>query len=173
MYAVVGCNDCGNRWLLSDPDAAETARCPRCGKRHRTRKLKRFFESERREEARQARSAMLAEKRGELDSFRELDSVGEMEDRLADAGVDERAYVEASGLDADAVEAAGEPDAGGASARDEILREALRERDRPTEAEVVAYATDRGVPAEAARDLLETLVRRGEASEHRGRYRPL
>jgi hypothetical protein len=54
-----------------------------------------------------------------------------------------------------------------------VVRAAVREGDRPTEAEVVDYATDRGVPAEAARDLLAELVRRGEATEHRGRYRLL
>ena len=49
----------------------------------------------------------------------------------------------------------------------------MREQDRPDEESVVDYATDRGVPAEAARDLLERLTRRGEVSESRGRYRLL
>lgn len=173
MYAVVGCNGCGNRWLLSNPDAAETARCSRCGKRHRTRKLKRFFESESRAEARQARAAMLAAERGEHEAFDELESVDEMERRLDDAGVDDREYLEGSGLDAAAVESAGDVSSGRSRSRDDVVRDALRERDRPTEEEIVAYATDRGVPADAARDLLSKLVRRGEVSEHRGRHRLL
>ena len=57
--------------------------------------------------------------------------------------------------------------------RDQVVRDAIREGDRPDEDRVVAYAVDNGVPAEAARDLLEKLTRRGEVSESRGRYRLL
>ena len=173
MYAVVGCNRCGNLWLLSDPGDAETARCSRCGKRHRTRKLRRFHESDDRDEARQARAALLAGKRGESDAFRELDSVAAMERQIDESGIDDREYLEASGLDADAVDAAGDVSKTRSKSRDEIVRDALGERDRPTEDEVIAYAEERGVPAEAASDLLEKLTRRGEVSESRGRYRLL
>ncbi|MFB6129718.1 MAG: DUF5817 domain-containing protein [Salinigranum sp.] len=173
MYAVVGCNQCDTLWLLSDPDGAETATCPRCGKRHRTRKLRRLHTAEDREEARQARAALLADKQGALEAFDELDSVGSMEAQLDEAGVDDREYLEASGLDADAVDAAGDVSRGRSKPRDELVREALREGDRPTEEEVVAYATERGVPADAARDLLEKLRRHGEVTESRGRYRLL
>jgi len=54
MYAVVGCNECAAMWLLMDPQTSDSARCPRCGKTHQTTKLKRFFESEDREAAREA-----------------------------------------------------------------------------------------------------------------------
>ncbi|WP_129112974.1 DUF5817 domain-containing protein [Halegenticoccus tardaugens] len=171
MYAVVGCTDCGNLWLLSDP--GETARCSRCGKRHRTRKLRRFFESDDREQARQVRAAMLARKSGHGDAFSELDDVAAMEGRLDDVGVDDREFLEGAGLDADEVAAAGDVSGGRARGRREIVEDALREGDRPTEGEVVEYATERDVPADAARDLLAALVRRGEASESRGRYRLL
>lgn len=179
MYAVVGCNECGGLWLLSDPGAAETATCPTCGKRHRTRTLKRFYESEDREAARQARAAMLAEKRGEADAFDDLDSVAEMERRVDDAdAVDDREYLEGAGLDPDAVDAAGEaagPGGGsdGSESRREIVEDGVRAGDRPTEDEVVAYATERGVPPDAARTLLEKLTRRGAVSESGGRYRLL
>lgn len=174
MYAVVGCNDCNNLWLLRDPGTS--AQCPRCGKRHQTKKLRRFFESEDREAARQARAAMLAEKQGELESFRELDSVAEMEQYVDSVGVDEREYLERSGFDAnevEAVEAAGDVSTQSSRSRREIVVDALREQDRPAEDEIVAYATDHGVPADAVRDLLKKLTRRGEVSESRGRYRLL
>ena len=174
MYAVVGCNECGALWLVSDP--GETATCPTCGKRHRTRKLKRFYESEDRESARQARAAMLADKRGDGEAFSVLDSVAEMERQVDDAtAISDREYLEGSGLDADEVAAAGDASGreGRSKSRREIVEAALAESDRPTEAEVVAYADDRGVPPEAARDLLEKLVRRGAVSESRGRYRLL
>ena len=176
MYAVVGCNNCSNLWLLSDADAAKTANCSRCGKTHQTKKLRRFFESEDHAEARQARAAILAGKQGANDAFQNVDSVAEMERQLDDAGVDDREYLERSGFDADQIDeisAAGDVSQSASRSRREVVTDALREQDRPTADEVVAYATDHGVPADAARDLLEKLTRRGEASESRGRYRLL
>ena len=176
MYAVVGCNNCSNLWLLSDADTAKTATCSRCGKTHQTRKLRRFFESEDHAEARQARAAILAGKQGANDAFQKVDSVAEMERQLDDAGMGDREYLERSGFDTgdiDDIESAGEVSSKPSRSRREVVTDALREQDRPTEDEVVAYATDHGVPAEAARDLLEKLTRRGEASESRGRYRLL
>lgn len=173
MYAVVGCSDCGQLWLLSDPDESETATCPRCRTRHQTRKLRRFAETEDREEARQVRAAMLARKRGESDAFADLEHVADMEFSAAEAGVDDREYLEGSGIDADAVAAAGDVDDGPTRSRRELVTDAVREQDRPTEADVVEYAVERGVPADAARTLLEKLTRRGDVSESRGRYRLL
>jgi hypothetical protein len=179
MYAVVGCNDCGDYWIVADPDGSESAECPRCGKRHRLGKLKRFVETDDRDAARQTRAALLARKRGESETFADLDSVAEMGERVEGSGVPDREYLEASGLDADAVADAGaRADAGpggsgGSRSRREIVEAAIRQGDRPDEEAVVAYATDHGVPAEAARDLLTKLVRRGTVSESRGRYRLL
>ncbi|MUW15640.1 replication protein H, partial [Halorubrum sp. CBA1125] len=87
MYAVVGCNECANLWLLCDPRSSETARCSRCGKTHRTAKLKHFFESDDREAAREARAALLAKKRGDSAAFAEVDHVSELERAVDDAGV--------------------------------------------------------------------------------------
>ena len=176
MYAVVGCTDCANMWLLRDPRTNETAQCSRCGRTHRTAKLKRFFESEDREAAREARAALLAKKRGDSEAFAEVDHVAELERAVEDAGVDDREELEGSGLDADAVFEAGAGATGGESAsrsRDEIVVDGVREAAEPTEEAIVAYATDHGVPADAASDLLERLTRRGELSETGGRYRVL
>ncbi|WP_152042744.1 DUF5817 domain-containing protein [Salinigranum salinum] len=172
MYAVVGCTDCTALWLLSDPDTSKTARCPRCGRRHQTRKLRRFFESDDRDAARQARSELLAKRQGASEAVADLESVAEMERQTEEPAVDDHEYLEGSGLDADAVAAAGSESRGSRS-RDQVVRDAVREQDRPSEEEVVDYAAEYGVPADAARDLLETLVRRGEISESRGRYRLL
>lgn len=172
MYAVVGCTDCAALWLVSDPESSKTARCPRCGRRHQTRKLRRFFESDDRDAARQARAALLAKKQGASEAFSSLDSVAQMEAQTDEPVVDDREYLERSGLDADEVAAAG-TETQQSRTRDQVVRDAIREGDRPDEDRVVAYAVDNGVPAEAARDLLEKLTRRGEVSESRGRYRLL
>jgi hypothetical protein len=175
MYAVVGCNDCHARWLLEDPDAAETATCPRCRRRHRTAKLKRLFTAENREAAREARAAMLADAADATDAFESTPSVAEMEADADTAVVDDDEYLDAAGVDADDVAAAGERSTGGrrSRSRPEIVRDALRTLDDPDAEDVVAYATERGVPADAAADLLDRLVRRGEAIERDGTYRPV
>lgn len=176
MYAVVGCNKCGNVWLLSDPDESESAQCSRCGKRHQVRKLRRFHESPDREAARQVRSAMLARKGGNKEAYSELDSVADMERQLDEAGVSDEEFLAGSGLDPDEVTEAGQRVTGSRSkskSRDEIVREAVEEADDSSEEGIVAYATEQGVPEEAARDLLEKLRRRGEVSESRGEYRLL
>ncbi|ELK52668.1 replication protein H [Haloferax volcanii] len=177
MYAVVGCTDCANMWLLSDPDGSKTATCPRCGRRHQTKKLRRFFESDDRDAARQARSALLAKKHGDSEAFAQVDHVSELDRRVEESGVDDREYLEGSGLDADEVFEAGEAAARGRDSssgspdRLTVVREAIRDGDRPTEEEIVAAAVERGVPADRARDLLDKLRRRGEVSESRGRHR--
>ena len=176
MYAVVGCNECAAMWLLSDPGTSDSATCPRCGKTHRTAKLKRFFESDDRAAAREARAALLAKKRDESAAFAEIDHVSELERAVDEAGIGDREYLEASGLDADAVDEAGARAEGGGSAsrtRTEIVRDAVEAAEEPTEGNVVAEASERGVPSEAAREILTKLTRRGELSESRGRYRVL
>ncbi|WP_313691078.1 DUF5817 domain-containing protein [Halorarum halobium] len=175
MYAVVGCTDCGAYWLLSDPDEQKSATCTRCGTVHRTKRLRRFFESEDRSAAVGARAQLLAEKRGDADAFDAVGTAADHERAVEDADrmVSDREYLEGSGLDADEVAAATE-DSGssGSRSRDQVVRDALREGNT-TESSVVEYATEHGVPAAAARDLLERLTRRGEVSESRGEYRLL
>jgi hypothetical protein len=173
MYAVVGCGDCRALWVLDDPQAAETATCPRCRTRHRTDSLRRFAEFEAREAAREARAAMLADRADQTDAFETTPSVAEMESETATPVVDDAAYLEEKGVDPDAVADAAGDDAGGPTSRPEVVRAALRVLDSPTEGDVVAYAAERGVPEDAARELLERLVRRGDATERDGTYRPL
>ncbi|KTG27793.1 DUF5817 domain-containing protein [Haloferax profundi] len=179
MYAVVGCTDCANMWLLSNPRESKTATCPRCGTRHQTKKLRRFFESEDRDAARQARSALLAKKHGDSEAFAQVAHVSELDRQVDESGIDDREYLEGSGLDADEVFDAGEQAKHGRAAssgsvdRVTAVKDAVRNGDRPTEDEIVAAVTEQGVPDEKARDVLEKLRRRGEVSESGGRYRLL
>jgi hypothetical protein len=178
MYAVVGCNQCSNMWLLSDPDGQQSAKCPRCRKTHQTKKLRRFIETEDRNAARQARAALLAKKHGDSEAFAETAHVSELERLVEESGIDDEEYLEGSGIDAAEVDAAAERatasrTSSGSGSRVDTVKTVLREADRPTEDDVARAAEERGVPAEAARDVLEKLRRRGEVSESRGRYRLL
>ncbi len=176
MYAVVGCNNCSMLWLLTDPRDSKTAQCPRCGKTHQTKKLKQLFTSDDRSAAQQARSALLAKKQGASEAFADVEHVVELEAQADEPVVEDREYLDAAGLDADEVAAAGEYSTSSSKSRDEILREAVEKAgdgERPTEADILAYTTEQGVPREKASELLIKLCRRGEASESGGRYRLL
>lgn len=153
----------------------ETSQCPRCGHTRQYAKRRKFVTTDDEDHAREVRASILANRQGFGDEFAELDSFAEMESRVDDAGPTDAEYLEGSGLDADEVAAAGEraneSRSGGAGSRQDTVREALRELDQPTEADVVDYATDRGVPADYVRSALEKLARAGEVTENRGVYR--
>ena len=175
MYAVVGCGDCEALWVVEGEP--KTTGCPRCGKRHRFDRLRTFAETAEEDRARQARSVLLARRSGHGDALDELGDFEDLELAIDDVGVTDEEYLGGAGLDVEAVEAAGERAERGAgssaSSRPAVVRAALRDLDDPTEAEVADYAEARGVPPDAARGLLERLVRAGEATEDRGRYRLL
>jgi DNA-directed RNA polymerase subunit RPC12/RpoP len=174
MYAVVGCRECSNLWIIEG--RSETTRCPRCGSRRAYEKRRKFVETDDAAHARDVRASMLANRQGEGDAFAELESFDALEDEVADGVVDDADYLAESGLDVDAVEAAGDRDPRGptrSGSKREVVEAALEALDRPTEDEVVAYAANRGVDGEAASAILEKLARRGVVSESRGRYRLL
>lgn len=172
MFAVVGCGDCEALWIVET--GAESSQCPRCGTTRPLAKRAKLATADDRERARDLRTQLLADRQdaGDVAGFSEL------ADDVEAAGIDDEAYLAGSGLDADAVTAAGErADSGhgsGASASDrEVVEEALRTVAAPTADDVVDYASDRGVAAEDARSLLARLVRAGEATERDGVYRRL
>ena len=174
MYAVVGCSECSALWVVEG--RPETTQCPRCGSRRQHAKRRKFVETDDEDHAREVRASMLANRQGHGDAFAELDSFAELDRQVDEAGVDDETYLDASGVDSEAVAAAGERagtgTGGGASRRDTVLA-ALRDLDAPTEADVVAYAAERGVPADYTEKTLRKLARAGEVTESGGTYRLL
>jgi hypothetical protein len=171
MYAVVGCGECEALWIVED--RPETSQCPRCGKTRSYEKRREFVTTDDEDHARELRASMLAARQGAGDAFAELGSFAELERQVESAGVDDETYLSESGIDPDAVAEAAERSRGGATSREDTVREALRELDSPTIDEVVAYAGERDVPAAYTREAIDKLVRAGEVSEHRGEYRLL
>lgn len=173
MYAVVGCSECSSLWVVEG--RPERSQCPTCGHTRAHEKRKEFVTTEDPDHAREVRASMLAARQGHDDAFAELDSFAELEGQIDDAGVDDETYLEASGVDTDAVagaaDRASEGAGGGGASRREIVLDALRDLDAPDEDGVVAYARERGVPPEYTRRALEKLVRAGQVSESGGGYR--
>ena len=169
MYAVVGCTECGTYWLLTDPRESDSATCPKCGRRHQTQKLNRFYETDDREAAREARAALLAKKHGDSAAFDDVAHVSELEERVEESGMSERDYLEQSGIDADEVQDAGDTSQEPSRSRDEKVRDAVREGG--TEVEIIERAVEDGVPRDAAEKLLEKLRRQGEVIQSGGELR--
>lgn len=175
MYAVVGCSDCSALWVVEG--RPERSECPQCGTSRQYAKRKQFVTTDDPDHAREVRAAMLAKRQGHEEAFAELDSFAEMDRYLDEVGVEDEEYLDAAGIDtdevADAAARAETGTAGGGTSRKETVLAALRDLDDPTEAAVVDYATERGVPAEYARDALSRLSRRGRVTERDGAYRLL
>jgi hypothetical protein len=173
MYAVVGCSDCEALWVVEG--RPETTSCPRCGTRHRHKKLKKFATCDTAGAAKDARSRLVA-KRGGHDAA-DLDGFERLGEAAMDAGMSDDEFLAASGLDADAVAAAGERAEGGGSgslSREDAVRAALRDLETPTAAEVEAYAAEHGVPADYVERCLSKLARAGEVTRTAdGGYRSL
>ncbi|WP_435319385.1 DUF5817 family protein [Haloarchaeobius sp. TZWSO28] len=174
MYHVVGCSDCGALRIIEG--RPESTQCGRCGTRRKFKQVRSFVKTDDLDHAREVRASMLANRQGEGEAFAKVESFAELDDAVADGVIDDAEFLEASGLDVDEVNAAGDRASGGGGrslSRKETVEAALRELDRPTEDEVVAFAEEHGVPADYVETALQKLVRRGEVSESRGRYRRL
>jgi hypothetical protein len=173
MYAVVGCSDCAMLWIVEG--RPETSECPRCGTRRQYSKRRQFVTTDDEDHAREVRASMLAQRQDRGDAFAELPSFAEMETHVDEAGPSDETYLAGSGVDPDAAAKAGEraSESRDSRSRKETVELALRELAEPTEEDVVAYADERGVPAEYARKALRKLVRAGEATENGGVYRPV
>ena len=164
MYAVVGCSDCEALWVVEGrPD---TTSCPRCERRHQHKKLKKFVTRETASEAKDARTRLLAKRGGYEGAARDLEGFERLGDEAMAAGMSDEEFLDASGVDTDAVEAAAERTVGGGRSlsRTEAVRTALRELEAPTDAAVREFAADHGVPAEAVDRLLGKLERTGEVT---------
>jgi len=167
MYSVVGCSECRNLWVVEG--RPETTQCPRCRTRHRFEKLRAFAETETSDAAARVRSSMLARRAddGEFVDPEEIDT--------EEVGIGDEAYLSASGLDAEAVSAAGEraTSTDGSRSRKRVVLDALSELDEPTAAAVREYAAEAGVEGSYVDRALSKLQRAGEVTESDGVYRKL
>lgn len=170
MYAVVGCTECQSLWVIEE--GSDTATCPRCGKRHRTDKLRHFAEATEADDAREARAALVVNRRDAGDA---APSFGDLEASIEAEVVEDEALLEAAGIDPEAVAEAGERASGGGGSRSkrEIVLDAFEAHDEPTAVEIREYAGAHGVSREYVDRALRKLEGRGEIVETAGGYRRL
>lgn len=161
QYAVVGCSACEALWVVETD--VESTGCPRCGRRHQFDQLHQFVRTDSIDVARQGRAAVLAARAGETAAFERFRDRSDVATVVETPVVDDAEYLEAAGIDPDAVAAAdtGSTGAGGSSDRRSVIMEAVRRVEPATEPAIVSYAVDRGVDGETARSILDGLVQEG------------
>jgi len=175
MYAVVGCNECAAMWLLMDPQTSDSARCPPLREDASDDETQAVLRVGGPRGGPRGRAALLAKKRDErgvrrtrprLGARARRRRVGNRRPRVPRSVGDRRRRRRRGGR----------PREGGESdsrSRSEIVRDAVATVDEPTEENVVAHASDHGVPPPRRPEILTRLARRGELSESGGRYRAL
>ncbi len=167
MYSVVGCSECNALWVV--PNRPETTTCRRCGTRYTFTALTRFAETETREEARNARTRLLADRNDETTALDEFD---ERSVDISESVVNDDEHLEGVGIDLEDV-ATKETDHSRHQSRREIVIEAIVDLDHPTGGDVIEYATDRGVPQSVVESILSKLRREGTIIRQDGTYRRL
>lgn len=176
MYSVVGCPECSTLKIVED--RPETTQCPRCDRRTKFKKLRVLYQSDDLDAAREIRARMLAERRGEGDAYAELGGFTELAAEADEVGVSMEEYLEQSGLDSETIADAGkragaETGSRTSTSRKEVVLDALRDLDRPTQEEIVDRAAESEVSAEYVRIALDKLTRHGDVTETGGQYRLL
>lgn len=165
-YHVVVCpeSDCHNVWIVKDNP--KTTTCRTCGTRHSMKQLKFFIETTDRDEAVDVRSEKVAELQGAKHIYDGLVEEGKFDDDPGRAITDEE-WLEQNGIDSDEVATVSERSGRSSRSRSQkdIVLDSLTELDAPTKADVVAYATDNGVPEAKVEKLLSRLRSRGELME--------
>ena len=82
-YAVVGCAECGQHWVLEEAvsvNAADQHQCPRCGEHYRDDQLRRRAKADTWEAATEQRATLLARKRGASTEFADIGHYAELEE---------------------------------------------------------------------------------------------
>lgn len=164
MYAVVGCPSCGTLWIRET--GGEQTTCPACRRTHDADRLQPLFESEEIDDARDARTALLAERNDE----NEVASFGDLAEAAADPVVEPAEQLAAAGIDPTELEGIADTDPTSRN-RQQIVRDAIAAAEPATADEIVEAAAADGVPPAAARDLLEKLRTSGQVTTTDGRYR--
>lgn len=165
MYIVVGCPDCRAVWI--NQLTGETATCPQCRRAHQVDRLRRLAERETIEGARDARTAILAERDDQ--DLETLAGWSELSEAAETAGIDDTEYFTAM----DVPEPSDQSDASTTGPPTTVIPELIAAVDNPTRAVITEQAEAVGIDPERTEDVLDRLISHGEVLEEDGRLRRL
>ncbi|MDS0280024.1 DUF5817 domain-containing protein [Halomicroarcula sp. S1AR25-4] len=81
QYAIVGCRECGHRWVTDQHEHTETVECPRCGHRRDRDKVKTFFAHDEWHTVCDVRSQMQADRAGLREEYDDVDHYADLEEQ--------------------------------------------------------------------------------------------
>lgn len=165
MYEVVGCRDCGELWIREGD--AETASCPRCGRRFQVSRLRTLGSADSAEVAREIRSDLLADRASYGDIVAGYTDIEE------ERTIDDEQYLTAFGIDAEEVEAVEDRIGNTGSSRSirDIVLDTIEEVERPSADRIAAAAAEHGLSEDGVEHALEHLHRAGELTRDGDEYR--
>jgi SOS response regulatory protein OraA/RecX len=165
MYTVIICPNCEFPQIVAD-DPKRTD-CQRCRDGLKFRKLKRFFTSSSLDEAQYARGTIAAQQRG-------VDDVDELPHNLDTEGVSDRLETElfeANNMNKADIEDQASTSSSINRSPPELLKDAIRSLDEPTEQQILEYTTEHGLSRDRATQVLSKLERHAEVMRPDGSYR--
>lgn len=160
LYTVVPCKNCDNVWIVSGVPDRTT--CTLCNDTHQFKKLKKLYQTDDREEAREARALKQAQVNGVEHVYKALLENGEFDQDVMDSVVDED-YLRKKGIDPSIME----DDGISASSPKEKIRNIIEELDEPTEEAVLKEAIERGISEGKAESLIDKMCMNAEAMRNR------
>lgn len=165
MYEVVGCRECGELWIREGD--AETATCPRCGRRFTVARLRTLGSAESAEVAREIRSNLLAERAeygGIVAGYTDIDD---------QQTIDDEQYLTELGIDSDDVAEAGDriTDTPPNRSDREIVLETIDEVDRPSRDRIADEVEAQGLSKDGVETVLDRLRQAGEVTFDGEEYR--
>lgn len=169
---VTVCSNCEYVFMFEHAEGQQTTNCGRCGKTHQMSRVKKYFHTDNRDAARQVRAELQADIQEDSEVFDRAKERGNISEYVGQV-VSGDAILEAQGIDAEAVADAGEraTQTNRSRSHKQIMREAITEQESPSRADVLAYATEAGVPEEKAESVLERMEQRGIIISAGGAYR--
>ena len=153
MYSVVGCNNCQTVWIVEMHP--ENVKCPRCNKKHKFKKLRKFVETLDIDIARKKRSEWISKK------MRNSISGWDIEDK----NIDDNTYF----IGPDQIQ---EKYRIGENKKDRLIR-IIQESKGITEQEIIRKMENETGEKQEIEKQLEKLLYLGEITENRGKYRKI
>ena len=153
IYSVVGCNNCQTVWIIEMHP--ENVKCPRCKKKHKFKKLRKFVETLDIDIARKKRSELISKKMKNSTS----------EWNIIEKNIEDNA----SFIESDQMQ---EKYRVGENKKDRLIR-IIQESEGITESEILRKIENETGEKWKIEKQLEKLLYLGEITENRGKYRKI
>lgn len=160
-YTVVPCKNCDNIWIVQGTPNETT--CTLCNERYKFKKLKKLFQTNDKEKAREARALKQAEINGIDHIFKSLLEDGEFDKDVTKSVIDKE-YLRKKGINPSIVEDDEKEDNKSKEGR---IKDIIDKLDKPTDENIVKKAKEYGISEEKSKEIVDKMCRDGRAMRKR------